>query len=351
MLFNILYWNHFIIFILLFFFPNFQKYFMSLLLLEYIVSIFFKSRKETKTLIFFISIVFIILIKQIVLEKKIYTFPIYTLIMLTYFKLNEKIEEKEIISLLNKTFYIYIFFVLLGDYLKILPEREIGNRFLTGINRFIGIEGSPAGPDLLFFNVLLLNIKQKKNKIMFILGTIFYLLTGSLSPIASYVVALLLVNLKKIGLILIFFGTFFIGIVCHFFDKIQIALNLISTNRVEIWTEFLFKIFNEKIINILFGIGKVIEVTIGNGKIYENPHNFYINLLLKAGIIVYIYYFYNIYIDYKKIKQKKIIVIILTQLIYMITNWYILGITANPIIIYILYYYLFIYSKNKKGAD
>lgn len=350
-LFNFIYWIHFIFFILINVNTKNQKYYIVYVLLMYILAVIINlDYKKCSKRIFYMSfLIIIIFLKQIFYEKKLYNFPIYTLLFIDYF-LSQKyvIKEKKLIKILNTSFIFYLLIIFVRDYFNLIEVRHILNRFSFISMRFVGLEGSPAGPDLFFFNVFIVNLYRKGNKIFSILGFFFFLLTGSLSPIVAFILANMLIHFKKFEISIIFFGNFVIAILFQIFKESQKWFNKFSTYRIEIWSKMIYNKIHENLFSIIIGSNIEYNIFISNGRNFTNPHNYYINLFLKGGIFLVVLYYFIIKRKYIKIKEKSIKVIIILQLIYMMTNWYILGISANPMNIYILYYYLFVKIGEKK---
>ena len=351
-LFNFIYWIHFIFFILINFNIKNQECYIVFILLMYILALIMNLnyKKCNKKVLYIFFLIIIIFLKQVFYEGKLYNFPIYTFLLMDYF-LSQKnvIKEKKFIKILNTSFIFYLLMIFIRDYFNLVEVRNIVNRFPFASMRFIGIGGSPAGPDLFFFNVFIINLYRSGNKIFSIFGLFFFLLTGSLSPIVAFILAKILIHLKKIEISIIFLGNFIVAILFQTFKESQKWFNKFSTYRVEIWSKMIYNKIHENLFSIILGSNIEYNIFISNGRNFTNPHNYYINLFLKGGMFLIILYYFIIKNKYIKLKEKNIKTIIILQLIYMMTNWYILGITANPVNIYILYYYLFVKIGEEKN--
>lgn len=297
----------------------------------------FKHRKRL-TLFLLLLIIFIIL-KQLIIEKRVYIFPIYNFLILLYFY-KKKIQEKNFINLINISLILYLIATIISKYVFPINFRILENRFELFNYRFIGLEGSPAGPDIFFLNIVLINFFRKGNKLFGVLGFILYVATGSLSPVVAFILALFFLPLKRLAIISIISLTPLLTFLYVNFIEIREILNKLTTYRIEIWGKFLSEFLKNNIFILLFGEKNKIEILISNGKSYTNPHSFYINLFLESGIIGLILLFYIINKFYQNKKENSEKIIILTQFLYCLTNYYPLSQTGNPITIYILYFYL-----------
>lgn len=297
-----------------------------------------KSLKK-KLILFLLLLTIFIILKQLIIEKKVYIFPIYNFLILSYFY-NKKIQEKNFIKLININLILYLIVTIISKYIFLLNYRILENRFELLDYRFIGLEGSPAGPDIFFLNIVLINFFRKGNKLFGVLGFILYIATGSLSPVIAFILSLFLLPLKRLAIMLIISLTPILTFLYANFIEIREILNKLTTYRIEIWGKFLSEFLKNNIFILFFGEKNKIDILISNGRSYTNPHSFYINLFLEGGIIVLILLFYIVNKFYQNKNENSKRIIILTQFLYCLTNYYSLSQTGNPITIYILYFYL-----------
>lgn len=359
-IFFIIYWFHFMIFILSQFKVfSFLEGTMTLVypIIYFIILLFLKEQKK---IVFLMVLLVLEIILSVYYNMYIQNFIIYYLF---FFLVNRKIRIKfsYLLNILNRTLIIYFLITLIFNYFlqgkySVYIIRNLSGKIISNIDRFIGIEGTPAGPDILSTLVLIACLLwANKNKVVNCFRVIFsfavIIWCSSFSNVAAIILSLpvFITKSKKIiiGYILfitILFHKLIAGLFFYTTFSGKKILNTLTTFRASIWSQILNK-YNESLSGVekFIGSKKLVEFIHFNGELNDNPHNTFLLLEIKSGyIFTYLVYFYILSRIFKLLELKDIkkVFVILIILIYATSNSTILTARGNPIIIYILYYIL-----------
>ncbi|MFV0220635.1 hypothetical protein OBK23_13325 [Empedobacter falsenii] len=365
------FWSHFILFVLQQL--NFSESTVSLLKFSIgslyavcilLLLVFYKVRLSLKDLVL-IGIVTFFVIAKILVLKSINIAVIYWLLCFFCFsKMNWKFEE--FLKLVNYAAIAYFVVSILLVYGPLkgyfsYEVRELENRFIPSINRFIGIEGSPAGPDLFYTIVLVMNIYYKKFKYLFfspafIIACLVIVWTASLSNLVSLALAILVYLCYKFRIIAItvLFCFFLIStyLINRYGYSMEFILNTVTTLRANIWLQVLtnmsnFNTFEEWV----FGRIELMEfLSVGAGsELYDaNPHNLGLFAYQFLGVPLFILLVYLLVKYISKIPKGIFFFIIAFMISYSVTNTMPFTTRGNPVIIYLFAFCLFNYNQNEK---
>lgn len=359
---EIFYWIHFI----LFFMSNLnvvpEDYVRALILFMYILGLStvlivkYKQKYSYFKLIAMLGIYIILIILSIKYSNIHIMYLIATCIVIKELKFS----KQEILSLINKTAIVYFILAIALNYtplksLSIYDIRQIRSRFLPHVYRFIGVNGSPAGPDILYLIVAITNLTQNKakSKYFYIISSLIIVVwTASLSPIVALIGAIVIIPFSNSNIIKTIYSSTlwlyqYIVVLGYTVGSTSFRhiLNRFSTTRSLYWYNVVrnltrFSTFKEW----LFGRQRLVGFARA-GEIINNPHNFSIFLLEFGGVIMYSIIIIIATLNFKKIHDKHIIFIVSLLLIYTSTNTFIFTIRGNPIFNFILITYLF--SRNE----
>jgi len=356
---ELFYWINFI----LFFMSNIHSFGENLvrvcILAMYVFGLLYMVYKnpEFKRPPMYLIVIFVVyLILNTIIMRTVSVHIIYCVV--SFIVIRElKFSKNELLSIINRTAIVYIILSVLISYtplsvLSIYDTRLVVNRFFPHIlYRFVGVEGTPAGPDIFFIIVIFSNIffNKTNNRYFYIILSILLLIwTSSLSPLLSIVGALLILPFTKSKAIKTIYSYLiwlyeFIIIAIYSYGTVGIRniLNLASTLRARIWYNMYYSLIGHDSL-AQWNLGRVGLVNFEHSPGYDinNPHNYSLFLLQFGGILAFIIivvlatmYFRNMNIKYK-------IFIVSVLLIYASTNTFILSIRGNPIFIFVLVTYL-----------
>ncbi len=314
--------------------------------------------KNIFTSITFISLFFMGIIFEYNLIYNSY-FQHHLIFLVTIFFITYKFKDEELLPFFNKLALIYFLLSIIFNYilvdlrLTVYDVRVLDHRFFTFCHRFIGLEGTPAGSDILFTILLILNIKEgiKSNIIYIIIYIVGLLWTSSLSNIVAVVLALPVFILPSfLNFIYLIMSTFLLHHIITYiyanFSSYRDILDIATTYRARIYYRIWeYSNFN---FNYLFGNKELIKYLHSTGVIEEDPHSTYLLYEEKLGIAIswFIYIYLAIKTFFSSDRFKLFIISVI--LIYAATNSTILSPRGNPIIIFILLQYIVkIIDKNK----
>ncbi|MCB2293981.1 hypothetical protein LGK95_10670 [Clostridium algoriphilum] len=268
-----------------------------------------------------------------------------------------RFNNKELLSIINKSAIVYLILSVLLSYtplrvLSIYDTRLVVNRFFPDLlYRFIGVEGSPAGPDIFYVLVLISNIviNKKRNKYFYITMSLLMLVwTSSLAPILSIVGALIILPFSKskisktvYSVLLWLYEFIVIFIYSYGSGTIRNLLNTASTLRARIWYNMYYSLIGHStFLQWIFGRKGLVNFEHSPHYNINNPHNYSLFLIQFGGIIAFIIIVVIATIYFKNIRNKYKLFIVSAILIYASTNTFILSIRGNPIFIFVLVTYL-----------
>jgi hypothetical protein len=361
---EIFYWLHFMLFFLSKLNIINSNFVRLPILLMYIVGVFlilirnFKVKQSNIKLMIMFGFYMLL---NLLIVKYTNVYVIYWVATVIFIK-ELKFTSSEILSLINKTAIVYFILSILMSYtpLKALSTyevRQLHNRFIPSIFRFLGLNGSPAGPDIFYIIVLFSNIFLNKGRSKY-LYSIFSLAivawTGSLSPIVSIIGALVILPFTNYKVIKIIYSSViwlyqFIVIFMYSVgsEGVRHFLNRCSTTRSMIWYHLFINLIQQStVFQWIFGRADLMEFYHMNQAI-NNPHNFSLIVLQFGGLIIYSMIIIFTTFKFQKIQDKYIMFIVALLLIYSSTNTFIFTIRGNPIFMYIIVTYLFAIKESK----
>lgn len=366
-----LYWIQFILFFisqLIFINADYIRI-ITIIIQAFVISLIVINKYKYKvTNIILFNFILCAIILDVIISRKLNVHMIYWLFSYLII-INLDVEEDEIIKLLNNTCIIYLILSIFLNYtslraISIYAEREfLQNKFLSNINRFLGIEGTPAGPDILFILVLYINIfrnrfdSKLKKYILFFISIIVIIWTSSLSPIVGIVISIPILILSKnnkficnLYTIILLNYNYIIAIIYNRGDEnLRLFLNKITTWRANLWGNILNELrYENSVVDWILGRKELIEVAHIKGTFTNNPHSIGLFILQFLGIFGFVCI--NLFIITKilKIKNSSIKIILISMMIYMNTNTFPLTIRGNPIFLYIFIYYLNYYKLEEE---
>lgn len=366
---EIFYWVHFILFVMTKLNIFVSNYVRVPILFMYLVGVFLILTKNSKfkkieiinSKIKLILVFGFYMMLNVLIMKFLNVYIIYWVATFIFIK-ELRFTKNEIFTLINKTAIVYLVLAILLNYtpLKALSWyeiRQISNRFVPFVHRFIGISSTPAGPDILYFIVIINNLILNKGKSKYfyiILGFIMVIWTASLSPFMSLAGAIIILPFTSRKVIKIIYGSMlwlyqFPVILIYAVGSVEIRhiLNVFSTARAMIWYHVYLNLLEKSsFAQFIFGRKELVEFW-KSKVLVNNPHNFSLIVLQFAGIIGYIIIISFITSKFQKLQDKYIIFIVSLLMIYSSTNTYIFTIRGNPIFIYILIAYLFSRNESK----
>ncbi|HEY8803600.1 MAG TPA: hypothetical protein VIM42_00540 [Clostridium sp.] len=287
------------------------------------------------------------------------TFSVHILYcVMTFIMIKElKFSNKELLSIINKSAIVYLILSVLISYtplrvISIYDTRLVVNRFFPHLlYRFMGVEGSPAGPDIFYVLVLISNIvlNKKRDKFFYITMSLLMLVwTSSLAPLLSIVGALIILPFSRskitktaYSVLLWLYEFIIIFIYSYGSGGIRNLLNVASTLRARIWYNMYYSLIGHSTF-LQWNLGRKGLVNFEHSPHYNinNPHNYSLFLLQFGGILTFIIIVVIATIYFKNMRNKYKIFIVSALLIYASTNTFTLSIRGNPIFIFVLVTYL-----------
>jgi len=356
---EVFFWVQFVLFFLSNINTHVENYVRVTILAMYVLGLVYmvlKNPKFKRPPTYLIVIFTLYIILNTIFIKTFSVHIIYCVV--TFIMIRElKFSNKELLSIINKAAIVYLVLsVLLGytplRFLSIYDTRLVVNKFFPHLLfRFIGIEGSPAGPDIFYLLVLISNIvlNKNKNKYFYIILSIAILLwTSSIAPIFSIVGALILLPfiknkvMKTMYSVLICLYQFIVIFIYGIGSAdVRYVLNTASTMRARVW----FNMFSDLLIKsnpIQWMLGRKGLVGFENtvGYFINNPHNYSLFIMQFGGLFIYATIIFILTLHFRNMNDKYKLCIVAALIIYASTNTFILTIRGNPIFIFVLVTYL-----------
>src|SRR5690554_5076808 len=273
----------------------------GILLLLIFVSI--KKTISFKEILFIFVVLFFIILKFVYLNS-FNTILIYWF-LLFYCLWSLQITFNLLFRLINVSAILYFLIALLINltsfkYNLLTDFRDLDNRFVLTIHRFIGLEGTPAGPDIFYTIVLLFNIYKYKSykillKIPVIISIIVIIWTASLSNLVSLLLALCVYFVYRIRVFTFLLIVFTSTVIAYIFSQgdfsTQVALNNITTLRSHIWYQIWESLlFQNTFEEWIFGRDELIKFFYVGERVVDdgNPHNLYLFDLQFLGVPLFV---------------------------------------------------------------
>ncbi|MGG3467836.1 hypothetical protein ABES02_10200 [Neobacillus pocheonensis] len=355
---EVIFWIHFFLFFLTNLNIHYVDYIRLTILLVYISSLVYVYINRSKfhfsfNRVYLLFILYIII--YLAFNHKINIHIIYWIVTFIIIK-QMNFDKIQIISIFNKTAILYLILSIIFIYTPLniysaYEIRHLENKFFPSIDRFIGFEGSPAGPDLLFSILLISHIFLNKNKskyVFIIISAIMLIWTSSFAPLVSILGALVIIPFRdnrmiKTCYIALILTYQFVVIFLYTFSgaSIRYILDVFSTWRARVW----FRVFTQlkeqsSLTDWLIGRKDLVEFPHIRDVIANNPHNFNIFILEFCGIFVYlILVLYIIYL-FRDVKDMFQLFIISMLIMYSSTNTFIFTIRGNPVFLFIIIAFL-----------
>jgi len=260
------------------------------------------------------------------------------------------IKKDDIDFIVRITPLLYLVFALILHYtffksLSLYEVRQLPNRFLPQfLNRFIGITGSPAGPDIiytatLFYTIFLIR-KRTIDYFNIVISILVIIWTSSLSPLFAVILALPVLFLKrfKTGYFLLsMYYCFFLVILYNYSSQpYKHLLNVLTTLRVQIWDKVTTGLGAQNSLSEwLLGRREMIEFTHLFGVVDANPHNFTIYLLEFGGLIGLLLATVYFILKVQALRNKKVWFLVMLIFFYVSTNPIPFTIVDSPFLIYL----------------
>ena len=262
-----------------------------------------------------------------------------------------KPSEDEIIKVVTLCFYMYLVMSIFTFFVYKSHYREFSFNGLILERAFHGIEGSPANIDTfttLFFLMVIFSSSMKRmvkvGHAMVCIGIVYFCDTQTPLLIIITWAGYLLVNLifrdfsRRIiiaGMYLVMLLVFYLSLNNKFFYDVLI---FITNGRNYIWNEQIINVFSDlSLVDIWFGDFTNAYVAIHwSEDDTNNPHNGYIFLLIRLGLVVTsIFLAYVFYIS-KHLNQLQYFILI-SLLAASVSNSNVFYL-SNPIITFLLVY-------------
>lgn len=348
------FWIHFTLFIvqqlaLPLFIVSLAKFSTALLyVIAIIVYSTYLKKKFSKVEIFCLYLLFVLVFAKLIFVLS-FNIPLVYWSLFTLVLLKMDWNKNDFYKILNQVSVVYLIVALLITYsplnfLSVYEERDLTNRFFQNFNRFIGIEGTPAGPDLLYTIVLIVNLNFKGLRSLLKIPTIFAILvilwTSSLSNLLALVIATIIYLLfplrRTLSLILFFASGLSLYVIHRYGETFQIVIDQITSYRATIWLRASEKlILNNNVAEWLLGRDKMVQFeNVFLEELEANPHNLSFFILQFFGIPTFL--FVVSFLAYRIGKMQKNIFFFLSIFLiaYSITNPMPFTLRGNPLIMY-----------------
>lgn len=261
-------------------------------------------------------------------------------------------EFGDFIKTLNQSAVVYFVLAILFTFspLKVFFSyeiRDLENRFFPSINRFIGLEGSPAGPDIFYTLVFVVNLYKRGilallGNVPFLVSIVVLLWTASLSNLVALLLA---------GIVFLFYRFRFLSVfvLLNFFlisnfiiekygTEAELILNGITTLRANIWMQVGHNLSEDnRFVEWCIGRSELIEfISVGGEKVLDaNPHNLGLFAFQFFGVPLYLLFVLVISWYVSRVPKGVSFFILAFMLSYSITNVMPFTTRGNPVIIYL----------------
>lgn len=269
--------------------------------------------------------------------------------------------KQEILKLLDIVAVVYFIIAVCLSYtpLKAIFNyeiRDLSNRFFPSINRFIGVEGSPAGPDILYTLILIFNFanvpfRKAIVKLPVLIAILVLLWTASLSNLMSVVLALFIYLIYALRRFYVLFLALFFLISTYIYNTYglvaSVVLNQITTLRAYIWVQVLDGLMAKNtMLEWLLGRGELMEFeNVGGETGYDaNPHNLFLFAFQFLGIPLFALLLFLLQDQVAKMPKKANLFIFVFMIAYGVTNAMPFTTRGDPAILYLLMFTLTSYK-------
>lgn len=316
-----------------------------------------------------VELAFLGLLSILILFKFIFVFslniPLIYWVLLSIMVIKMDWTKQELLDLINQVSIVYFILVLLLNYtplqfLSTYGERDLINRFFPSIGRFVGLEGSPAGPDLLYTLVFIFNLgsdwKKRFFKLPMILAIIVLLWTASLSNIVALILAMIAYLAYPFRVIYAFFLMICFAIAVYVANtnssEVLLIMDQVTSYRTTIWVSICNSLLEENTYSQwLFGRDQLMEFVSVFGEGYDaNPHNLSLFALQFLGIPTFIGLISLICYKIRIMELGQWYFLTIFLIAYGVTNPMPFTLRGNPIIMYIFILCFVMYNQNLAQA-
>jgi len=276
--------------------------------------------------------------------------------------------RQEMLKLLDIVSVVYFITAVLLSYTPLqaifnYEIRDLSNRFFPSINRFIGVEGSPAGPDILYTLILIFNLssmpfKKAIMKLPVWLAILVLLWTASLSNLMSVVLALFVFLIYALRRFYVVFLALFFLISTYIYNTFglvaSVVLNEITTLRAYIWVQVLDGLMAKNtLLEWLLGRGELMEFeNVGGETGYDaNPHNLFLFAFQFLGIPLFALLLFLLQDQVAKMPKKANLFIFVFMIAYGVTNAMPFTTRGDPAILYLLMFTLTSYKVHASSLS
>lgn len=276
--------------------------------------------------------------------------------------------RQEMLKLLDSVSVVYFITAVLLSYTPLqaifnYEIRDLSNRFFPSINRFIGVEGSPAGPDILYTLILIFNFssmpfKKAIMKLPVWIAILVLLWTASLSNLMSVVLALFVFLIYALRRFYVAFLALFFLISTYIYNTFglvaSVVLNEITTLRAYIWVQVLDGLMAKNtLLEWLLGRGELMEFeNVGGETGYDaNPHNLFLFAFQFLGIPLFALLLFLLQDQVAKMPKKANLFIFVFMIAYGVTNAMPFTTRGDPAILYLLMFTLTSYKVHASSLS
>lgn len=269
--------------------------------------------------------------------------------------------RQEMLKLLDSVSVLYFITAVLLSYTPLqaifnYEIRDLANRFFPSINRFIGVEGSPAGPDILYTLILIFNFssmpfRKAIMKLPVWIAILVLLWTASLSNLMSVVLALFVFLIYALRRFYVAFLALFFLISTYIYNTFglvaSVVLNEITTLRAYIWVQVLDGLMAKNTpLEWLLGRGELMEFeNVGGETGYDaNPHNLFLFAFQFFGIPLFALLLFLLQDQVAKMPKRANLFIFVFMIAYGVTNAMPFTTRGDPAILYLLMFTLTSYK-------
>ena len=269
--------------------------------------------------------------------------------------------KPEMLKLLNVVAVVYFITAVMLSYTPLksifnYEIRDLSNRFFPLINRFIGVEGSPAGPDLLYTLVLIFNLasmpfRKAILKLPVLIAILVLLWTASLSNLMSLVLALFVFLIYALRRFYVLFLSLFFLISTYIYNTFglvaSVVLNEITTLRAYIWVQVMEGLYSKNtVLEWILGRAELMEFeNVGGETGYDaNPHNLFLFAFQFLGIPLFAMLLFVLQDQVSKMPKKTNLFIFVFMIAYGVTNAMPFTTRGDPAILYLLMFTLTSYK-------
>lgn len=314
-----------------------------------------------KELIILGALAILVLLKFVFIYS--FNIPLVYWVLLCLMVTKMEWTQQELLALINQVAIIYFVVAVVLNYtpfhfLSVYEHRDLYNRFIPQIGRFIGLEGSPAGPDLLYTLVFIFNLfsgwKKQLFKLPMILSIIVLLWTASLSNIVAMVLAVIayVIYPFRSSYAFLLMMTFSITVYAanRFGSGVLLAMDQFTSYRTSIWVSITNSLVQENSIGQwLFGRDELMQFESIFGEGFDaNPHNLSLFTLQFLGVPAFLSIVFLICYKIRTMAKGKWFFITMFLVAYGVTNPMPFTLRGDPMVMYVFILCFVMYTQDIK---